>query len=141
MPRRARCNSKWNKILVVDDHHHEINSFQLDNLGQLENKLKTQKRRRIHEGRRARKAQNQRTESNQITNDNDNTHSHVFDERNFTLVNLQCSSEMNNNFINSLYFSNLSINDEETDNFHQFFINNSDEMFDSFDLNIPDINF
>ena len=42
MPRRARCNSKWNKILIVDDDGVEMESFQLGELGQHVNKIKTQ---------------------------------------------------------------------------------------------------
>lgn len=58
MSRRARCQSKWNKINVFIDGQ-ESKHFDLDELGRLKEKIKTQKRRKIQERGRTTKIDDQ----------------------------------------------------------------------------------
>ena len=135
MPRRPRCKSKWSKIIVVNDKQEEIDSFQLDDLGQLENKLKTQTRRRIHEGRRTRKAPSQVSPVSPEANFGELFATQEKDENDPISVDLQNSFEMNN-----MYNTQQHEMNEYTD-FKQIFLFDDSNFFDSEYFDISNIDF
>ena len=93
MSRRQRCDSKWNKIIVIDENNQYIEKFELNELGQLKNKLKTQKRRKIHEGRRTKKIEDPSKASIPKVNDEESNQNLTFD---FDVFNDQDNSMFDN---------------------------------------------
>lgn len=150
MSRRARCDSKWNKIIIFDEKGQRKEEFELNKLGQLKNKIKTQTRRKIHEGRQTRRINNQANtsitkgtsetnlnlNSNSFLNLNSNSNPNsylniqsqpfgmdVFQDQDCSMFEVVEEFSTNENYFSDLFFMNDNYNYNNIDNNEYDFFN------------------